>query len=264
MLVRVIVAIAFLLLTGASLYLGGWFFSGLVLLLAIIAQFEMMNVMNSREPKGYTAINVTAMALTLPSMYFFEAKGLAVLLAFYVIVSAMITVIRGVESFTALIKSIFALIYPGMFFAFLLFVSLLETSKMQFLTLFAIMCASGTDTFAMLGGMAFGKHKLVPEISPKKTVEGAICGFLAGVVLATLFGFFFQKYFGFSFSIVKYVTSACILCSAAQFGDLIASVVKRNFNVKDFGTILPGHGGIMDRVDSIIFIAPLVYFFFAA
>ena len=131
-----------------------------------------------------------------------------------------------------------------------------------YLIFFGLICALGTDSGAQLGGMAFGKHKMSPNISPKKTVEGAICGVLFALILnggaAALYNLLAE---------VKLETSQIVillLCSLpisfmGMMGDLSASVLKRNFGVKDFGKIFPGHGGVMDRFDSSLFTIPLTY-----
>ncbi len=118
--------------------------------------------------------------------------------------------------------------------------------------------AWSADTFAYFAGRKFGKRKLIPEISPKKTVEGSIAGFAASVVLVSLYGFLSISP-QLHFLIIGIITGI-----VSQLGDLAASAVKRYAGVKDYGGILPGHGGIMDRFDSIIFIAPLIYFYLGA
>jgi phosphatidate cytidylyltransferase len=118
-----------------------------------------------------------------------------------------------------------------------------------------VLSAFGTDIFAYFTGMAIGSRKLCPQISPKKTVEGAIGGVLGSVLLCGAFGFFFLPAgFGscIAIGIIGGVTS--------QLGDLSASVLKRKIGIKDWSSLIPGHGGILDRVDSILFTAPTVFY----
>lgn len=131
-----------------------------------------------------------------------------------------------------------------------------------YMVFYALICALGTDAGAQLGGMAFGKHKMSPNISPKKTIEGAACGIVASLVLNAI-AFLLYNHFG-DYPIDA--IGATILFAAAvpisfmgMMGDLTASVLKRNFDVKDFGNIFPGHGGVMDRLDSSLFTLPLAY-----
>jgi phosphatidate cytidylyltransferase len=127
---------------------------------------------------------------------------------------------------------------------------------------YGLICALATDTGAQLGGMAFGKTKMSPNISPKKTIEGAVCGIIFSVALNAVAIVLYNK-----FAVIGLTkTQASALMIAAPFisfmsmmGDLTASVLKRNFDVKDFGKIFPGHGGVMDRFDSSLFTLPLTY-----
>ena len=134
-----------------------------------------------------------------------------------------------------------------------------------------ILCfAWGGDTCAYFAGRAFGKHKLCPVVSPKKTVEGAIGGVLGtmvfGVVATLIYSVAADRMEAFTRSnigVSMYVIIALLGCVAAVlgiYGDLFASVVKRQCGIKDYGTIFPGHGGILDRFDSVIFTAPMIYF----
>ena len=130
-------------------------------------------------------------------------------------------------------------------------------------SLFGLFAAWLTDTFAYFSGRLLGKHKMCPEISPKKTVEGAIGGVLGGVLSCViLFIIFDKKFFTVhSFGIVWVIVVSAVLSLVGMCGDLTASVVKRNFGVKDFGNILPGHGGVMDRFDSGLFVLAMLYVF---
>ena len=132
-----------------------------------------------------------------------------------------------------------------------------------------ILCfAWGGDTCAYFAGRAFGKHKLCPVVSPKKTVEGAIGGVLGtmvfGVVATVIYSIAANRMEAFTrtnIGVSMYVIIALLACVAAVlgiYGDLFASVVKRQCGIKDYGTIFPGHGGILDRFDSVMFIAPFV------
>ncbi len=113
-----------------------------------------------------------------------------------------------------------------------------------------------TDIFAYFSGYLFGKHKLCPSISPKKTVEGAIGGMLGSVIGSAIFGYFIAPDLLWHFIIIGIIGSI-----AGQIGDLTASAVKRMVKIKDFGTLIPGHGGVLDRFDSILLTAPVIYYY---
>lgn len=131
-----------------------------------------------------------------------------------------------------------------------------------YLIFFALICALGTDSGAQLGGMAFGKHKMSPNISPKKTIEGAFCGLAFSLVLNAVAVLLYNRFAKAALGTYE-ITVLLIACIPISFmgmmGDLSASVLKRNFDVKDFGKIFPGHGGVMDRFDSSLFTLPLTY-----
>lgn len=133
-----------------------------------------------------------------------------------------------------------------------------------FLMLFAMFCAWITDSAAYFVGSFFGKHKLCPKISPKKTVEGAIGGVL-GCVIASVILYAVFVNFVFKAESGHYIAVAlmsAILSFVGMCGDLTASVIKRNFGIKDFGKLIPGHGGMLDRFDSIIFVLVALYAIF--
>ena len=158
------------------------------------------------------------------------------------------------------------------FYSFIRLKELLPVEKYGYDAIFfilLILCfAWGGDTCAYFAGRAFGKHKLCPVVSPKKTVEGAIGGVLGtmvcGVVVTVIYSIAADRLEAFTRSnigVSMYVVIALLACVAAVlgiYGDLFASVVKRQCGIKDYGTIFPGHGGILDRFDSVMFIAPFV------
>ena len=122
--------------------------------------------------------------------------------------------------------------------------------------LYALFLIWATDSGAYFIGRAFGKHKLWPEISPNKTVEGALGGVLCAAVVAVLFFFFSNIGLG----LWRLMMSTVVLSVFGQIGDLVESAYKRHYGVKDAGKILPGHGGILDRFDSLLFVLPLIHF----
>ena len=119
--------------------------------------------------------------------------------------------------------------------------------------------AWGTDIFAYLIGKHFGKHKF-SSVSPKKSVEGCIAGVVGTIIIAAIFTYISNKYFGMNFDYLYIIIISAVLSLVGQLGDFAASSIKRYSDVKDFGNILPGHGGLLDRIDSLIFIAPFAYF----
>lgn len=130
-----------------------------------------------------------------------------------------------------------------------------------FLIIFALFSSWITDIFAYFSGRALGKHKLCPTISPKKTVEGAIGGVVGAAVFNIILFVIFDKTFFDVHTITwwQIIIISVLLSVLSMFGDLSASILKRNHDIKDFGKILPGHGGVMDRFDSCLFVIPALY-----
>lgn len=146
----------------------------------------------------------------------------------------------------------------------LLFKSLPTVRNMEYgllYLIFAILSGCITDIFAYLVGRKWGKHKLCPVISPKKTVEGSIGGILATVVLLLLLGSILERTTPIQVNYPILIVYAVISSIIGQFGNLSMSAVKRCLGVKDFGNLFPGHGGVLDRFDSLLFIAPFTLLF---
>ena len=157
-------------------------------------------------------------------------------------------------------KLIFTVVYLALPFGFALGLpkfSTLDPEKtftLEVFMLFVLIWSS--DTFAYLTGKFFGKHKMAPKISPKKTWEG----FAGGVVLTLLLGFFVEQYFPELRG--NWMIVGLLVSIFAPLGDLVESQLKRSFAVKDSGNIIPGHGGVLDRLDSFIICAPVIYLYF--
>lgn len=151
-------------------------------------------------------------------------------------------------------------------FCFSVFIRLRDMFQIEqfgiYLIFYGLICALATDSGAQLAGMAFGKHKMSPNISPKKTVEGAIGGLIFSLILNGVAIILYNRLADFKMDEFA-VTVLLVACLPVSFlgmmGDLSASVLKRNFGVKDFGKIFPGHGGVMDRFDSSMFTLPVTY-----
>ena len=161
-------------------------------------------------------------------------------------------------------KDIYASGFATLFITiFMTMISLIRREAGVAGALLVFLCAWITDSGAYFAGYFLGRHKLVPHLSPKKTVEGAVGGIIACTCCCLLYLLILQACFGFEFNSNAYIWISILGLVAsvfAQLGDLTASAVKRDCNVKDFGYILPGHGGVMDRFDSVVFIAPLIYY----
>lgn len=159
---------------------------------------------------------------------------------------------------------IFGLIYIPYFMSHIIYIRSMAYGNFYVWLVFA--GAFLTDTCAYFVGCLLGRHKLCPTISPKKTIEGAIGGLFGGglafVVYGVIANSLFGQYLGGArFSLLWLFLLGLIAAVASEIGDLVASSLKRQFNIKDFGNIFPGHGGMLDRCDSIILVAPIIFLF---
>ncbi len=154
----------------------------------------------------------------------------------------------------------FGIFYVSFLFSHIIFLRNIPNGI--FLIWLIFISAWGSDTGAYFIGIWLGKHKLCPKLSPKKTIEGAIGGILGGSLLSLLYGYILQTY---TLIDIEYISIICFAVGAigaafSQLGDLAASAIKRFTKIKDYGKLIPGHGGMMDRFDSILFTAPFVYY----
>ena len=145
-------------------------------------------------------------------------------------------------------------------FGFAAVVMLRDLSYGQYIYFLTFIIPWVTDTFAYFSGRLFGKHKLIPAVSPKKTVEGSIGGTLFAVILTVLYGFVIGQVSEAAPNYIALAVVALVVSLLSQCGDLVMSLVKRRFGIKDYGKLFPGHGGVLDRFDSVVVTAPTLYF----
>lgn len=143
---------------------------------------------------------------------------------------------------------------------FLMYIPIIREMENGRITIWYVFFAAwGTDIFAYVIGKRFGKHKF-SKISPNKSIEGSVAGTIGAMVIMLIYTFVCNTYLGMNFNYIYVAIIAIILSLVGQLGDLAASSIKRYTGIKDFSNLIPGHGGILDRIDSVIFIAPFAYF----
>ena len=263
---RIIIAIVMLSVVAGLLFLNGWpLFIGMVIL-AMMAEYEMSGAVGSDGDPVCRPI-LFAFTLLLPAaFYFFGFAGAFVTCA--LLVCALFTASLFIKKYTmdSVIKGCFSFFYPQALFMFF-YATIIRSGGMEFVspeTNRFVMIATAaisilTDTMAYFIGSAIGRHKLCPSISPHKSIEGAIAGLAGGALGAALVMVIFRHS---GIVIWAYMLFSVLLSALSQLGDLSASLVKRRFGIKDYSRILGVHGGIMDRLDSILFIMPYSYIFF--
>lgn len=259
---RIIVGVLLLLMLGATLYFGGLVLVIVLTLFSFAAVYEMGLAFRN---KGYQPFLMPAYLFSLGYGFVYHYLGLLSMVVLY-LCSILVTMGCSVFSRTRrvpdMIAAIFIHIYP---IQLLICMLLVYESYDRALALTAACLAffgpEICDTFAYFGGTFFGKHKLCPSISPKKTVEGSVSALVGGVLLGGVLFFVQQIWKGPVHWAVLLGMGLCIGVMS-QIGDLFASTIKRWSGIKDFSSVFPGHGGIMDRIDSILFSAPFVLLVF--
>ena len=235
------------------------FTPALIAVLSAVGTYEALHAIGMNHPRIalYTAI----VALAIPFwVYFGEPRqwGLLVLLVYLLAVF--------LEAFASHLRVKMDRVGAGFFFAFVISYCLSSVVRVGALELrtsyifLPILIPFVVDAGAMLVGMFLGKHPLTPHLSPKKTVEGFVGGLVVAVLSSLLAGFVYSLVSAQPLTVhygqIALLSLVCALLSV--IGDLFASVIKRGYGVKDFGHIIPGHGGVMDRFDSLLFVAPML------
>ncbi len=159
-------------------------------------------------------------------------------------------------------QQIFAAFF-GMFYVAAMLSYIYQTRMLSggvFTVWLVFVCSWGCDTCAYCVGMLIGKHKMAPVLSPKKSVEGGIGGILGAALIGVLYALAINRWGGADADVLTYAVIGAAGGAISQIGDLAASAIKRYHNIKDYGKLIPGHGGILDRFDSVIFTAPIIYY----
>ncbi len=231
----------------------------LTFIISMIGLFELYRVFGIEKRSlglvGYlTTISYYVIVWFSKDEYFtlMIVLSLMALMAFYVITYPTYKI-------STVAKAFMSVCYAGIMMSYLYQTRVMPDGA--YLVWLIFLASWGSDTCAYCAGMLFGKHKMTPVLSPKKTVEGAIGGVLGAALLGFVYATIFRNRFTF---VINPGATSAIACSIgaliSMVGDLTASGIKRDYSVKDYGTLIPGHGGIMDRFDSLIFTAPAVFF----
>lgn len=264
---RIISGLVGLVLLIGVLYMGSIVLGIAVSIIAAIGLYEFYNSIS--KTKGIHPIKIVGYLSTVPLLLLGLEKtgwysldlgtmtGMSVCLIIFV---SMAVIVFGHKKYNIVdvCATAFGIAYIPFLMSFLIMLRNMEYGNILIWLIF--IGAWGTDTLAYTFGRLFGKRKIIPEISPKKTLAGAIGGILGCIFLMIVFGVIARNYFGLSISYVALILLGLLCGTISQIGDWAASAIKRYVNVKDFGNIMPGHGGVLDRFDSILFVAPVIYY----
>ncbi|NLY82641.1 MAG: phosphatidate cytidylyltransferase [Clostridiales bacterium] len=238
------------------IYFGGYVLLTAGFILSFIAVREFYNGFTNVGIKpSYNIAYIALIALFAIHMFMPGNMNIISLWLVLVVMAGLIygmdVVNRGISDGMA---TVIGIIYVIFFLSHIIFID--NLGEYSILIWLVIITSFSTDIFAYFSGYLFGKHKLAPNLSPKKTIEGAIGGALGSIIFSGLFGYLVVPRLLIHCIIIGLIGGIC-----SQFGDLTASALKRKMDVKDYGNLIPGHGGIMDRFDSVIFMSPIIYYY---
>lgn len=268
---RLISGIVLVIILAVSLAFGGNILWGFTLLISLVGIYELNRVLEN-EKNILGILSYIICILYYICLWLGENKTYSVIAEnnyFEIVSLSYLIVTMAVYVFTFprfrsqdIMLSYFSFFYVGVMLSFIYKVRMVEEYG-QYIVWMVFICSWVCDTCAYCVGVLIGKHKMAPKLSPKKSVEGSIGGITGSAVIGAVFAYFLQNSIHSQMNLM--VIFAVIGAAGAvisQVGDLAASAIKRNHDIKDYGKLIPGHGGILDRFDSVIFTAPVIYFLF--
>lgn len=262
---RLLSSVVLVVLALVTILTGGYLLAAVLLFLSLTAFHELMKACKLSGERGRISgpeliggIGIIAYYLV---MTLTQERNYLFLILITILIALMFLYVFTFPKYRAeqVMCAFFCVAYAPVMLSFIYLVRVLPYG---IYTVWMIFISSWIcDTCAYLSGMLLGKHKLAPVLSPKKSVEGAIGGIVGSALVGALYGYFIVE----AVISEQQITWIFVLISAvgaivSQVGDLAASAIKRNHEIKDYGKLIPGHGGVMDRFDSVIFTAPMIYF----
>ena len=257
---RLMSGIVLVIILAGVLYFGGMATFLMTAAVSLIGYYELLKVFQAEKTAigviGYTVTILYYGLLTLEMDQFILPLSLILMIALL----AVYVLRFPVYHFRQVAAGFFGFFYVAVMLSYVYQIRVLEAGGVYVVLLF--LASWGNDTLAYCAGRLFGKHKMSPILSPKKTIEGAVGGVLGAGLLGFLYSLIANQFVLTEINLGLVFAMVCVVGALiAIIGDLAASAIKRNYDIKDYGTLIPGHGGILDRFDSVIFIAPIIYYF---
>jgi phosphatidate cytidylyltransferase len=255
---RLLSGIVLVIIAFATIFLGGDVLFATLLIISLIGVSELYKVVKiEKAPLGIVGyVGVVA--------YYFliRAQKKEDLMMFAIILLILVMAVY-VFAFPKYVSEQVMTAYFGVFYVAIMLSYIYQTRLLKdglFLVGLVFLCSWGCDTCAYCVGVLIGKHKMAPKLSPKKSIEGGIGGLAGAALLGALYALAINKWGGASAGVGEYALICFVGGIISMIGDLAASAIKRNHEIKDYGKLIPGHGGILDRFDSVIFTAPVIYY----
>jgi phosphatidate cytidylyltransferase len=233
--------------------------AAVIMLFAVGGIWEYNNIVFGKRGFLREKIEGMVFAAAIPFFMLYGSSQLILAILAFCVLITFIIFLSSAKEFAFDVITVAKVIFGLLYIPFLIshFILLRCLNKGVFWVLFVLVLAFAGDITALYVGKYFGKHKLIPLVSPGKTVEGTLGLILGSTVACTIFGYFFFS----ELSLIQITIVAFIGSIIGQLGDLSESAIKRNYGLKDASSLLPGHGGLLDRMDCLIFIAPFVYYY---
>jgi phosphatidate cytidylyltransferase len=252
-------AVVLVIITLAALIVGNYLLWGILLAVAMIGVRELYKVFKM-ENSHLGIVGYIAVAAWYTLLLFDLADyGMLLLIAMVMVIMATFVFTYPKYETEQVMASIVGVIYVAMMLSFMYQVGMLEDG---FWLVWLIFIGSWiSDTAAYCVGVCIGKHKLAPVVSPKKSIEGSVGGIVGSALVGAIYALCIKNKLHMEFNpIIAFTIMGAASSVISQIGDLAASAIKRKHDIKDYGTLIPGHGGVLDRFDSVIFTAPIVYY----
>lgn len=237
-------------------FLGGIYLKSFVFALSMLGLWEFYNALKEKKLKPISSAGYILLIIYYLLNNNFELMMYIIVAATFILL--IIPVMNLEYTFIDVSLTLLGFIYCGILFSFVYLVNVKPLGEFFIWIIFIGSWLS--DTAAFYSGKFFGKHKLSPRVSPKKTIEGSIGGLLGATIFSGIFGIIVQRYVNIM-PVYNYFLMGALCGLFGQLGDLVASSIKRHVQIKDYSNLIPGHGGILDRFDSIIFSATVVFYY---
>ena len=255
---RLISGIILVIVAFGTIFAGGDVLLATLMIISVIGMSELYKIM--KIEKALPGIVGYAAAV---GYYLLLRAGMPDLLMLAVILCLILMLAVYVFSYPKYVSGQIMAAFFGLFYVAVMLSYIYQTRIMKdglFLVGLVFLCSWGCDTCAYCVGVLIGKHKMAPKLSPKKSIEGAAGGLVGAALLGFLYALAINKWGGASAKAPEYALICFVGGMISMAGDLAASAIKRNHDIKDYGKLIPGHGGILDRFDSVIITAPVIYY----
>lgn len=256
---RILSGIVLVVLALVLIITGGYLLWGSLLIISMIGMHELYRIFHIEKSAPGFAGYLAAIVFYINLQMHFIPDSMMFVIGILVLLMFVYVFTYPKYKTEQILAAFFGVFYVAVMMSCVYQTRILENGA--YIVWLIFLCSWGCDTCAYCVGVLIGKHKMSPKLSPKKSIEGAVGGVVGSMLLTAIYSVIFQNAMGITkteVGILALISGIGALIS--MVGDLTASAIKRNYDIKDYGTLIPGHGGILDRFDSVIFTAPIVYY----